>query len=154
MKKLLILIFIFLFSCAKPIVVNVVEPNDKNLNCEEIEIEIAEAQKIKEEANFSKDSGGNMARIILFWPAWAQSLHNADEAMVAANNRVFHLIKLMKKKECNNSDKFKAVLKENQNQTRASNENIAEQLQTLKKLYEDGDLTEDEYRKAKNKVLN
>ena len=154
MNKLLILLFLLIFSCAKPTIVNVVEANDKNLNCEELELEIAETQKIKEEANFSKDSGGNMARIILFWPAWAQSLHNADEAMLAANNRVFHLIKLMKKKDCNNADKFKAALKENQNQSKTSKENIAEQLQTLKELYEEGDLTEDEYKKAKNKVLN
>ena len=152
MKKILIIIFLFTFSCAKPTVVNIIEPNDKNLNCDELEFEIAEAQKIKEEANFSKDSGGNMARIILFWPSWAQSLHNADEAMLAANNRVFHLIKLMKEKDCKNAEKFKAALKENQ--TKIYKENIAEQLQTLKNLYEAGDLTEEEYKKAKNKVLN
>ena len=93
-----------------------------------------------------------MARIILFWPSWAQSLHNADEAMLAANNRVFHLIKLMKEKDCKNAEKFKAALKENQ--TKIYKENIAEQLQTLKNLYEAGDLTEEEYKKAKNKVLN
>ena len=30
----------------------------------------------------SKSSGGNFARAILFWPAWAQSLNNADDAII------------------------------------------------------------------------
>mgnify|MGYP001190822645 CR=1 FL=1 len=152
MRKIFILFFLFTLSCAKPTVIETEQPNDQKLNCEELEFEIAEAQKIKEEANFSKDSGGNIARIILFWPAWAQSLHNADEAMIAANNRTFHLIKVMKSKNCKNAEKYKAVLKESN--SFKSRENIAEQLQTLKSLYENGDLTEEEYKKAKNKVLN
>ena len=45
--------------------------------------EIAEVQKIKEDAEYSKDTGGNMTRAILFWPAWAKSLHNADKSSKA-----------------------------------------------------------------------
>ena len=98
LKILIIFTIFFLSSCAKPTVVEVVQQKDDKLNCEELKDEIAEAQKIKEEAEYSKDTGGNMARLIVFWPAWAASLHNADEAVLAANNRKFHLIKLMKKK--------------------------------------------------------
>ena len=95
MKKLLNIfilsvVILILNSCAKPTVVEIVQPNDDKLNCEELKTEIAEVQKIKEEAVFSKDSGGNYARVILFWPAWAQSLHNADEAILAANDRKHH----------------------------------------------------------------
>ena len=89
-----IFMLFFLASCAKPIVVDIIQPNDDELNCEELKYEIAESQKVKEEAEFSKDSGGNIARLILFWPAWAQSLHNADKAIQAANDRTFHLIKI------------------------------------------------------------
>ena len=40
-------------------------------------------------------TGGNVARMILFWPAWAQTLHNADKAILAANDRNHHLIILI-----------------------------------------------------------
>ena len=35
---------------------------------------------------------------MLFWPAWAQTLHNADIAIKAANDRTYHLLKLSDKK--------------------------------------------------------
>ena len=46
-------IFIFIIglvllnSCAKPTVVNIVVPGDEKLNCEQLENEVAETQKIK-----------------------------------------------------------------------------------------------------------
>ena len=156
MRKNYILIagFFFLISCAKPTVVEVIQPNDKMLNCNELKNEIIDSQKIKEEAEFSKDSGGNIARIILFWPAWAQSLHNADEAILAANSRKHHLIKILKSKNCEGSDLFIAKIRDskpiNQNDNR---DNIADQLKILKELYKSGDLTEEEYIKAKKKII-
>ena len=148
-KILIILIIFFLSSCAKPTVIEIVQQKDDKLSCKELKDEIAEAQKIKEEAEYSKETGGNMARLLLFWPAWAASLHNADEAVLAANSRKFHLIKLMKKKNCKDSEKFQANIKDNQ-----SNNNIADQLNLLKELYEAGDLTKEEYIKAKKKVID
>ena len=152
---ILSVVILILNSCAKPTVVEIVQPNDDKLNCEELKTEIAEVQKIKEEAVFSKDSGGNYARVILFWPAWAQSLHNADEAILAANDRKHHLIKIMKKKKCKGAEKLEANIKDKLvTTTSVSQENIAEQLKTLKELYDSGDLTEEEYKKAKDKVIN
>ena len=151
-KNFFIFILFFLASCAKPTVVEIIQPNDDKLNCEELKAEIAESQKIKEEAEFSKDSGGNIARIILFWPAWARSLHNADEAILAANDRKHHLIKTMKKINCKDADMFEAKIKDT-NSTSSQN-NIAEQLKILKELYDSGDLTKEEYTKAKEKVIN
>jgi len=151
-RNFFIFILFFLASCAKPTVVEIIQPNDDKLNCKELKAEIAESQKIKEEAEFSKDSGGNMARIILFWPAWAQSLHNADEAILAANDRKHYLIKTMKKINCKDADMFEAKIKDT-NSTSSQN-NIAEQLMILKELYDSGDLTKEEYIKAKEKVIN
>ena len=147
-----IFMLFFLASCAKPTVVEIIQTNDDKLNCEELKAEIAESQKVKEEAEFSKDSGGNIARIILFWPAWARSLHNADEAILAANDRKHHLIKTMKKINCKDADMFEAKIKDT-NSTSSQN-NIAEQLKILKELYDSGDLTKEEYIKAKEKVIN
>ena len=94
-----IILLILLSSCAKPTVVNVVLPEDNKLNCKQLKDAIAETQKIKKDAEYAREgTGGNITRMILFWPAWAKTLHNADVAIQAANDRNFHLIKLMKKK--------------------------------------------------------
>tara|TARA_B100001123_G_scaffold140055_1_gene162761 strand:- start:263 stop:733 length:471 start_codon:yes stop_codon:yes gene_type:complete len=141
---------IFLNSCAKPTVVNVVLPEDDKLNCEQLENEIAETRKIKKDAEFAKEgTGGNVARMLLFWPAWAQTLHNADVAIQAANDRNFHLIKLMKKKNCKGVDTVNAQINTSSNST----DNIAGQLKILKEMYQSGDLTKEEFTKAKQKVL-
>ena len=95
----LIVSTIFLYSCAKPTVVNVVLPGDEELNCEQLENAVAESQKIKREAEYAKEgTGGNITRVMLFWPAWAKTLQNADVAVRAADDRIFHLFKIMKKK--------------------------------------------------------
>mgnify|MGYP001284480672 CR=1 FL=1 len=147
---LLILNLIFLNSCAKPTVVEISMPEDKKLNCEQLREQIADTKKIKRDAEFAKtNTGGNTARVLLFWPAWAKTLHNADKAIMAANNRNYHLIKLMKKKNCPGVDTVNAeLISEN-----SSTNNIANQLKTLKKMYKEGDLTKEEYKKAKEKLL-
>ena len=141
---------IFFTSCAKPTVVNVVVPGDEKLNCEQLENEIAETQKIKKDAEYAKEAtGGNVTRLILFWPAWAQTLHNADVAIQAANDRNFHLVKIMKKKNCKGVDNINVQI----NKSAVSTDNVAAQLKILKEMYDSGDLTKEEYAKAKKKVL-
>ena len=46
MKKILILIFFFVYSCAKPTVVEITQPDDGLLNCKELKQEIEETNKI------------------------------------------------------------------------------------------------------------
>ena len=152
MKNILILLVFFIFSCAKPLVVETIQPGDDLLNCADLKQEIEEAKKIKQEAEFSKASGGNFARAILFWPAWAQSLNNADDAILAANNRSFHLIKVMREKNCPGADNLEVnIIDKPKN---VAETNIADQLKTLKELYEDGHLSEEEYTKAKKKIID
>ena len=87
----LFVVLILLISCAKPTVVSTVLPGDNELNCDQLEDAITESQKIKREAEYARTgTGGNVTRLLLFWPAWAQTLHNADEAIRAADNRIFH----------------------------------------------------------------
>ena len=152
MRNILFLIFFFILSCAKPLVVETTQPGDELLNCKELKQEIEEINKIKQEAEFSKASGGNFARAILFWPAWAQSLNNADDAILAANNRSFHLIKVMRKKNCPGSDSLEANIVDKPKNVIETN--LADQLKTLKELYEDGHLSEEEYTNAKKKIID
>ena len=140
---------ILLNACAKPTVVDVAMPEDDKLNCEELEHAVAEAQHFKRKAEYAKEAtGGNATRLLIFWPAWAKTLHNADIAIVAADDRTYHLIKIMKKKRCKGVDIINAEIA-NPNSTNS----ISMQLKDLKELYDSGDLTEDEFKKAKKKVL-
>ena len=152
MKKIFIsfICLVFLKSCAKPEVVNVKQSNDYNLDCKGLENSVEEAQKFKKDANYAKSgTGGNVSRLLLFWPAWAQSLHNADKAIVAADNRIYHLKKIMKNKNCKNIKALNASTGENN----LSSQDVAGQLRALRDLKESGDLTEDEFQKAKEKIL-
>ena len=151
MKKILgvlVLSLILLNSCAKPTVVEVVVSGDEKLNCEQLENEVAEAQKIKKEAQYAREStGGNVTRMMLFWPAWAKTLHNADVAIMAADDRIFHLIKLMKKKKCQGVDVINA-------QIANAKSTIAQQLKDLNEMYKLGTLTKEEFEMAKKKTLS
>ena len=151
MKKILgvlVLSLILLNSCAKPTVVDVVVSGDEKLNCEQLENEVAEAQKIKREAQYAREStGGNVTRMMLFWPAWAKTLHNADIAIMAADDRIFHLIKLMKKKKCQGVDVINA-------QIANAKSTIAQQLKDLNEMYKLGTLTKEEFEMAKKKTLS
>ena len=142
---------ILLNTCAKPTVVNIVLPEDDKLNCEQLENAVADSQKIKRDAEYAKEgTGGNLARMMLFWPAWAQTLHNADVAIAAADDRIYHLFNIMKKKKCKGVDKIEAQI----TSTSTSTNNTAGQLRELKEMYKSGNLTKEEYEKAKKKTLD
>ena len=150
LKIILITALFFLNECAKPTVVNIVMPEDEKLNCEQLENEVRETQKMKNDAEFAKDgTGGNITRMILFWPAWARTMHNADVAIQAANDRNFHLIKIMKKKNCKGVENINSQI----SKAKIATDNVAGQLKILKEMYDSGDLTKEEYKKAKKKVL-
>ena len=155
MKKILgILILIIsitlLNACAKPTVVNIVLPGDDELDCKQLENEVIESQKIKRDAEYAKEgTGGNFTRLILFWPAWAKTLHNADVAIRAADDRIYHLFKIMKKKSCAATDKIEAQIV-----SAETSISITGQLKELKEMYKSGDLTKEEYKKAKKKILD
>ena len=142
------LIFLLFYSCASPEVVTIKKSSDEKKNCKELESLVAETQKFKRDALYEKENtGGNMARMILFWPAMATSFYNADKAIRAANDRTYHLINIMKKKNCKNIDVVNSEVLKN------SSQNLAGQLNILREMFRSGDLTKEEFTKAKKKVL-
>ena len=52
MRNILVLIVFLISSCAKPLVVETIQPGDDLLNCSELKQEIEETNKIKQEAEF------------------------------------------------------------------------------------------------------
>tara|TARA_B110000495_G_C22895044_1_gene522158 strand:+ start:271 stop:738 length:468 start_codon:yes stop_codon:yes gene_type:complete len=151
-KKLifLIIILINLGSCAKPTVVDISTPNDKNLNCDELSDEFNETRRFKKEAQNVKEinSGGNMTRTILFWPALLKTLHNADVAIKAADARAYHIVDIMKDKKCENAGKLYSELNKTISIT------LSFEIKRLNQLYKRGIITEEEFIEAKKKILS
>ena len=104
MKKILTLFALFLFisSCASPTVVNVIGPNDSEMNCKELSAEILKANQYADEAQEAKKTGAphNIGAILFFLPGYGITLKNIDEATKSAKERALHLNKLKDKKDC------------------------------------------------------
>jgi len=103
LKKYCILIIIVLCftGCATPTMVESIQNGDYSLTCEEIAIEIAEANRLKQEASAKKGfTGGNVARSILLWPTVLGTYSNANQAINAADIRLSHLAKIQHDMNC------------------------------------------------------
>ncbi len=104
MKKILILFTLLLFitSCATPTVINVIGPNDSEMNCKELSAEILKANQYADKAQQAKKTGAphNIGAILFFLPGYGVTLKNTEEATKAAKERALHLNKLKEKKGC------------------------------------------------------
>ena len=104
MKKILsvLVLTLFLVSCATPTVVNVVGPNDGSMTCNQLDTQIALANKYADDARKEKDMGtGTNVSALLFWLPGLWATHkNVEEAVDAANRRAEHLQSLKNKKNC------------------------------------------------------
>ena len=158
MKKLLVILltgFVFLNSCAKPTVVDSIMPGDEELNCGQLKNSVAEAQRFIRDAESVKGgTGENITRGIFFWPAIVQSYSNANEAIAAANSRKVHLFNIMNDRKCKGVGELvvqtTTILQE---ETKSSKENLAQELKDLAELHKSGILTDEEFSKAKSKIL-
>ena len=104
MKKNLILFTLILFSasCATPTVVNVIGPNDSELNCKELSAEIAKANKYADEAQAAKKMKNphNIGAMLFFFPGMGVTMKNVEEATKAAKDRALHLSKIKERENC------------------------------------------------------
>ena len=98
----LLVLLIFISSCATPHVVSVIGPNDNRLNCNELDNEIAIAAKFKRDAKAEKSYGTstNVAAILFWLPGVVATQMNANEAIKAADDRINHLNRIRAKKDC------------------------------------------------------
>ena len=60
----------------------------------------------------------------------------------------------MRKKNCPGADDLKANITDKSIKNNVNGSNLADQLKTLKELYEDGHLSDEEYTKAKKKLID
>ena len=101
MKYILLLTSFFLVSCPTPHVVDVVQPNDEQLNCPGLQYEIDELDKFIAEAESEKGVNWSNAGRLLVIPIgiWA-TYENAGQAIAAANQREVYLRGIMTRKKC------------------------------------------------------
>ena len=104
MNKLFSILSLLLIctSCATPTVINVIGPNDNNLNCEGLSAEIAKANQYADEAQEAKkmNKPHNIGALLFFFPGAGLTMKNVEEAAKAAKDRALHLNRLKEKKKC------------------------------------------------------
>ena len=101
MRHLIMFTLLFLASCATPHVVDIVQPNDEQLNCAGLQNEVDELDRFIEEAESEKGVNWSNAGRLLVFPIgiWA-TYENAEQAINAANQRELYLRGIMSKKNC------------------------------------------------------
>ena len=101
MKYILLLTSLFSASCATPHVVDIVQPNDEQLNCAGLQNEVDELDEFIEAAEVEKGVNWSNAGRALVFPIgiWA-TYENANQAIDAANQREMYLRGIMSKKNC------------------------------------------------------
>jgi len=104
MKKISAVLILFLIctSCATPTVVNVIGPNDNELNCKELSAEISKANEYANKAQEAKKMSNphNIGALLFFLPGAGITMKNVEEAAKAAKERTLHLNSLKEKKNC------------------------------------------------------
>ncbi len=95
---------IMLAGCATPHVVERNKLTDTQLSCTQIQDEIAEADRYRQEAESEKGvTGKNVAAAVFFWPAAVATHMNSDKAIDAAEDRKDNLIVLYRDRGCDNN---------------------------------------------------
>ena len=133
-----------LAGCASPHVVESTRPTDANLTCQQLDIEMRDADRFKMEAQKEKGmTGTNVAAVLFFWPAMIGTYANANEAIEAANTRKANLMRLYEKKNCDGGDIA----------TGGSQASPEARLQSLKKMLADGLISQAEHDERRAKIL-
>lgn len=88
-------------GCASPTVVDTRKTGDSQLTCDQIKLEIAEAERFDKEARKERTvTGTNVAAAIFFWPALIGTYSNTEQAINAAKERRDNMFKLAESKGC------------------------------------------------------
>jgi hypothetical protein len=88
-------------GCAAPAVVPAVKAGDAQLSCEQLQGELAAAQKARAAGEAAQGStGGNIVKAIIWIPSLLISHSNGTDAVEAADARKAEVTKVMASKKC------------------------------------------------------
>lgn len=153
MQKLIttVTVLLVISGCAGSASHKVVASNpavDNKMSCPEADAEITRAQAIITGVNEDKAdvSGADVMDGILWFPFnLIAKESNYDNALNAANQRILAMKQLKTDRKC--PDQSPAV-------ERIAQQDLTKRIKELNQLYKDGILTEDEYKKQKERMLN
>lgn len=133
---------VLLTACATPTVVERRQTADSNLSCTQLAIEISKANEFEQKARSERGvTGTNVAATLFFLPGLVFTYMNTDEAITAAKDRQAHLQALSDKANCKDETQAPAKSK------------LVANLNELKKSYDAGVLTTEEFEAAKKKLI-
>lgn len=137
-----------LSACATPHVVQTVKVTDSQLTCNQIDLEMAEAERFREGADKEKGmTGTNVAAALFFWPAMIGTYSNANQAIAAADSRKSHLTLLHGQKKC-----AERALAADALPVVADKSDI--KLANLKAMLDKGLITKDEYDTKRQQIIS
>jgi hypothetical protein len=141
-------IAVLLSACATPHVVQAVRPADTALSCNQLEQEMTEAERFRENAQKEKGmTGTNVAAALFFWPAMFGTYANANEAIAAADTRKSHLAGLHAQKRC--GDRAQAT-----DGAPPVGMKTDKKLEELKAMFDKGLITKEEYDSKRAQLIN
>ena len=140
-----------LSGCATPHVVQSVKTTDISMNCRQLEMEMSEADRLREAAEKEKGmTGTNVAAVLFFWPAMIGTYSNANQAMAAADTRKAHLMGIYSQKKCGAEGQPMRQVEIIAPMSKSSNEKLVE----LKSLFEKNLITKEEYDTKRAKIVS
>ncbi len=145
-----IILIIILSGCAgsashKVLTAN--QANDDAMNCQAIEAEIIKTQVVIDGVNEDKKdiSGADVIDGLLWFPFNLIAKYgNYKDSLEAADKRLEKLNKLKESNNCKTTDQ----------EIRTRSDNTIQKLKDLSTMHKKGDLTDDEYKKAKQKLID
>ena len=138
-------ISILLGACATPHVVQTTRMGDQHLTCNQLDLEMSEADRFRAEAQKEKAvTGTNVAAAIFFWPAIIGTYSNSNEAIAAADTRKTHLMSLYIQKNCSNQGSSGS----------RSTKDTEKRLENLKTMLQKGLISSGEYEERRKSILN
>lgn len=145
-----IIFSIALAGCATPHVVQPTRIGDQNLTCNQLDLEMAEADRFRTEAQKEKGmTGTNVAAALFFWPAMIGTYSNSNEAIAAADARKTHLMSNYVQKNCSSQSAGPTP-----ETARTSFKAAEERLENLKAMLEKGLISSQEYEERRKTIVN
>ena len=144
-SSIVIAVSILLSGCATPHVVKTTQMEDQNMTCNQLELEISEADRFRAEAQKEKGvTGTNVAAAILFWPGLIATHLNSNEAVAAADIRNRNLMNIYNQKNCSSQAPV----------GQHSVKGVEERLANLKVMLEKGLISGQEYEDKRKSIIN
>lgn len=135
-----------LAGCASPHVVETTKLSDSKMTCTQIQMEMAEADRFRADAQKEKGmTGTNVAAALFFLPAMIGTYSNANEAISAADKRKSNLIALYNEKRCDGSVATGGAGAEQTTEAR---------LKSLKSMLDGGLITKSEFDERRAKIVS